>query len=170
MDTAVSCRQRAHAPDQCPARPDPATDDDEPTCAGCTPIWVDGALAHEIGCAVAGPRCDAHGPHPGTVDCPQCVCTCGVIEPGAELAEHAHDCPMAEPDESGPFDATLSLAELREAISGAESTAEVDALYEAHKPVTDGGDGLWDDECTGRAQAVYDRLSPSTDNAGEPPL
>jgi hypothetical protein len=75
-----------------------------------------------------------------------------------------------EPDESGPFDATLSLDELREAIKGAESTAEVDALYEAHKPVEDGGDGLWDDECTQRAQAAYDRLSPSTDDASEPPL
>ena len=170
MDAAVSCRQRAHGPSVCPARPDPATDGDEPTCAGCTPIWVDGALAHEIGCAVAGPRCDAHGPHPGTVDCPDCLAA-----ERAELDTPSADYSLDTPDdESGPFDATLSLAELREAISGAESTAEVDALYEAHKPVTDGGDGLWDDECTGRAQAVYDRLSPGTDNAGtdapEPPL
>jgi hypothetical protein len=160
MDAAVSCRQRAHAPDQCPhagtfteAPADPATDDDEPTCDGCTPVWVDGALAHEIGCTVAGPACDTHGMHPGTLDCPECLTHEG---PGAAPGSDG-----VPDDEPGPFDATLTLAELREAISGAESTAEVDALYEAHKPVADGGDGLWDDECTGRAQAVYDRLSPS---------
>lgn len=71
------------------------------------------------------------------------------------------------PDESGPFDATLSLAELREALDRAESTADVDALWVAHG---DEGDGIWDDECTTKAQAAYDRLSPSTDPASEPPL
>ena len=95
-------------------------------------------------------------------------CTCSVIEPGRRVMEHAHGCPMAEgitpeqADEPGPFDSTLSLAELREALQHAESITEVDDLYDAHKAVEDGGDGLWDDECTTLAQAAYDRHSPST--------
>lgn len=102
MDAAVSCRQRAHAPD-----------------------WIGHA------------RCDVHGEHPMTVDCPEC--------------------PPAPPP--GPFDGTADLADLRDAIDQAPDTAAVDALYDAHGP---DGDGLWDDECTARAQAAYDRLSPST--------
>jgi hypothetical protein len=109
MDSAVSCRRRAHAPDDCPARP---------------------------------------------------ACTCGVIEPGAELAEHAHDCPMAEPEPPGPFDSTLSLAEtidvadLRDMIEEALDTQTVDDLYDRYGPQ---GLGIWDDDCNARAQAVYDR-------------
>ena len=113
---------------------------------------------------------------PGEDPAPWCDCnpdeTC--MDAAVACRRRAHDpdqCPHAGtfteppaelPDEPGPFDSTLSLAELRDAITRAESTTEVDDLYDAHKPVEDGGDGLWDDECTQRAQAAYDRLSPST--------
>lgn len=132
MDAAVACRQRAHEPTECAAYVP-----DEPT------------------------TCAEHGPHPDTILCQGCIDdsrrATAVAQQGA--AEGTY---VDEPDEPGPFDATLSLAELREAIDRAESTADVDALYEAHKATEEGGTGIWDDECTTRAQAAYDRLSAST--------
>ena len=63
------------------------------------------------------------------------------------------------PPAAGPFDRTAELAALREAIDAALDETALTALYDAHCAPAEGGDGLWDDECTTRAQAVYDRLS-----------
>lgn len=118
MDTAVSCRQRAHDPEQCAHAPvDSAAPLDDQA--------HDEAEAHErIG-----------------------------WEERAEMVRHSATA------EAGPFDDTRPLADLRTALREALDTETVDALWEAHKPVEQGGDGLWDDECNGFAQAVYDRLS-----------
>lgn len=70
------------------------------------------------------------------------------IEPGA-----------AEPEQPGPVDDPHDprLALLVQ-IEDALTEEALIALYDAHKPMQDGGDGLWDDESTTRAQAAYDRI------------
>jgi hypothetical protein len=67
--------------------------------------------------------------------------------------------------ESGPFDDTVNLANLRTAIDDAASVDRLNALYDAHG---EDGDGLWDDECNTRAQAAYDRLSPAEQGSEVP--
>lgn len=67
---------------------------------------------------------------------------------------------------AGMFDDTVNLANLRTAIDEALDEDTLTALYDVHKPVQDGGDGLWDDECTARAQARYDALHRDDDLTG----
>ena len=106
---------------------------------------------------------------------PWCGCRPGDDQCPGTCRQRAHDpadCPSLRrvgpgaapggdgvPDDPGPFDDTTALAALRTALREASDTATVDALYDVHGP---DGDGLWDDECTARAQAAYDRLSPGT--------
>jgi hypothetical protein len=35
--------------------------------------FCDPAEFPDIGCPDHGPRCEVHGPHPGTVDCVDCI-------------------------------------------------------------------------------------------------
>lgn len=89
-------------------------------------------------------------------------------EPGTERGAQVYPDPYpmnvareeaaAESAEPGPFDDTVNLANLRTALDDAPTEDRLIALYDAHKPVEDGGDGLWDDECTTRAQAAYERI------------
>lgn len=79
--------------------------------------------------------------------------------PAADVFQGPDDDP-AGPPEPGPFDDTRLLAELRTLIDEAPDEAALIALYDAHKAQAEGGTGLWDDECSDRAQRVYDRLSP----------
>ena len=104
LDAAVSCRRRAHDPDECPS-PFKGSDDD----------------------------------------------------------------PAGPPAEPGPFDGTMDLADLRDLIEQALSTETLDELYDAHGPVSEGGDGLWTDDLNAPAQAAYDRLSASTSGTGAEP-
>lgn len=70
---------------------------------------------------------------------------------------------------AGPFDQTMDLADLRDLIEQALSTETLDELYDAHGPVSEGGDGLWTDDLNPAAQAAYDRLSASTSGTGAEP-
>ena len=122
------------------------------------------ARAAELEELAAQTRCDQG--HPGCTICHTCAAAGGHAD-HADHADHAgHAGPPAT--EPGPFDGTTDLADLRDAIDQAPDTAAVDALWEAHKPVEQGGDGLWDDECSARAQAAYDRLSSGTSPQGVP--
>ena len=112
LDARTACRNRAHASDDCAARP---TDD----------LPIEPPTPDEL---IRGAEIR--------------------IEPGS-----------AEP---GPFDDTVNLANLRTALDDALTEDRLIALYDAHKPVEDGGDGLWDDECTTRAQAAYERIERAT--------
>jgi hypothetical protein len=105
-----------------------------PACAGCAP---DGDPRR--------PACPDDDPAVNRVS----------TDPGPTGSPEAPEQP-----EPGPFDDTTRLDELRRLIDGALDETTLIALYETHKPVAEGGDGLWDDECSDRAQAVYDRLSP----------
>ena len=89
-----------------------------------------------------------------TEPCPWCAT---VHEGGPQVCQ-GEAAARQDSTEPGPFDDTARLDALRTALAEALDTATVDALYEAHGP---DGDGLWDDECTGAAQAAYDRLSPA---------
>lgn len=140
MDSGRACRNRAHDPDDCPVRRSPP----------------------ERAIPISEAACPEHGPHGGTVDCPECLAQ----------GSPANDDPAtwgAEP-EPGPFDDTARLAALREQLRQALDTETVDALYDAHGP---DGDGLWDAgdaECNALAQGVYDRYSASNTGAGTVPL
>lgn len=63
-----------------------------------------------------------------------------------------------EPEEPGPFDDTLSLADLRTAITEALTVDALNALYDAH---SEDGTNLWDDECNTLARDRYDALAPA---------
>jgi hypothetical protein len=138
FDVATACRQRAHAPEHCPTFAEALPE-------GTVAIIYDAAAdpEHPITAAAtsagvfAGPDDDPAGPP--------------AVNPVATEAT------TEPPDEPGPFDDTLSLADLRTAITEALSVDTLNALYDAH-----GEDGtrLWDDECSTRAQAAYDRLAP----------
>jgi hypothetical protein len=76
-----------------------------------------------------------------------------------------HD-PAGPPPEPGPFDRTMDLSDLRDLIEQALDTETLDDLYDAHGPVSEGGDGLWTDDLNAPAQAAYDRLSGQEQGAG----
>ena len=121
-------------------------------------------------------ECPEHGPHSDTITCPGCVeahrRATAVGQQGAVEATYAEPYaagpgPAGSPEaperpDPGPFDDTVNLANLRTALDDATTEDRLIALYDAHKPVEDGGDGLWDDECTIRAQAAYDRIERAT--------
>lgn len=75
--------------------------------------------------------------------------------------------PIREPElaEPGPFDRTMDLSDLRDKIDQALDTDTLDALYDAHCPVAEGGDGLWTDDLDAVAQAAYDRITGGTEAA-----
>lgn len=142
FDAAVSCRNRAHGADECRHRP--ASDrvfqgpDDDP----------------------AGPPAFVHSPGPaGSPEAPE------QPDPADERARYiaggADDQSAGPPEQAPPIPgATAPLLALIVEVS---DEATLIALYERHKPVSEGGDGLWDDECSDAAQAVYDRMEREQD-------
>ena len=80
------------------------------------------------------------------------------LDTADEAADDVDALPV-EPPEPGPFDHTTDLADLRDLIEQALDTDTLDELYDAHGPVSEGGDGLWTDDLNAPAQAAYDRLS-----------
>ena len=161
LDERTACRNRAHDPDwighaTCPEHgPHGGT----VTCPGCierhrreTAVGqqnaVEATYAEPYEVQVGPSAID--GSDRFTDDPPE------QLEPESRGVTPANAESDAEP---GPFDRTAELAALREAIDTALDETALTALYDAHCAPAEGGDGLWDDECTTRAQAVYDRLS-----------
>lgn len=70
--------------------------------------------------------------------------------------------PETDAAEPGPFDRTMDLSDLRDRIEQALDTDTLDALYDAHGPMEQGGDGLWTDDLNATAQAAYDRITDGT--------
>lgn len=129
------CRNRAHDPDVCPRVP---VQDRPPSYDRLSPP--------EQGPGTEGPGSEP--PEPEDEQRPE--------TDGGPFRGPDHD--PAGPPDACPFDDTVNLANLRTALDDAATEDRLIALYDAHKPVEDGGDGLWDDECTTRAQAAYDRI------------
>ena len=120
--------------------------------------WCDCGTGEACMDAATACRNRAHDPE----QCPHAP-----VDSAAPLDDQAHDevfrgpddDPAGPPVEPGPFDQTMDLADLRDLIEQALSTETLDELYDAHGPVSEGGDGLWTDDLNAPAQAAYDRLS-----------
>lgn len=139
----LHCPTLAEAPEAAPEGTvtiiyDAAADPEHPITAAATSAGV-----------FAGPDDDPAGPP--------------AVNPVATVPD---DQAATEPaDEPGPFDDTLSLADLRTAITEALSVDTLNALYDAHG---EDGSRLWDNECNTLAQARYDALSPAEQGSGVP--
>lgn len=132
-------------PDEPPA--DAPEDEQRPETDACP--WC--ATVHEGGPEVCQGEAAA-GPFPGPDSDP--------AGPPVQIGPSAINGSDRFTDDPGPVDnpndpRLALLVQIEDALT--EDT--LTALYDAHKPVEDGGDGLWDDECTIRAQAAYDRIS-----------
>lgn len=88
-----------------------------------------------------------------------------VYPASAEVFQGPDGDPAGPPEtatEPGPFDQTMDLSDLRDLIEQALDTDTLDALYDTHGPVEQGGDGLWTDDLNPVAQAAYDRITAGT--------
>jgi hypothetical protein len=127
-----------------PPEPEPAGPEQQPETDACP--WC--AAVHEGGPEVCQGEAAA-GPFPGPDSDPAGPPTPDELIKDAEI--HIEPGPV-----DNPHDPRLALlVQIEDALTEDALTA----LYDAHGPISEGGDGLWDDECTDRAQAAYDRIS-----------